>query len=87
QKEEPQTQKGPLTEQEIKHHVALMILNPNFDQKYITGQEVLEGKYSAIVQDQIHHFKVNEVRLLQGRFEPTVIQAPEGMKFYTFDPQ
>ncbi|MEJ7508574.1 hypothetical protein WMA08_10650 [Staphylococcus simulans] len=87
QKEEPQTQKGPLTEQEIKHNVALMILNPNFDQKYITGQEVLEGKYSAIVQDQIHHFKVNEVRLLQGRFEPTVIQAPEGMKFYTFDPQ
>lgn len=87
QKEEPKTQTGPVTEQEIKHNVALLILNPNLDQKYITGQEVLEGKYSAIVQDQIHHFKVNEVRLLQGQFEPTVIQAPEGMKFYTFDPQ
>lgn len=87
QKKEPKTQTGPLTEQEIKHNVALLILNPNLDQKYITGQEVLEGKYSAVFQDQIHHFKVNEVRLLQGQFEPTVIQAPEGMKVYTFDPQ
>lgn len=87
QKDEPKTQTGPLTEQEIKHNVALLILNPNFEEDYISGHEVLEGKYSGRTDDgKIHHFKVNEVRLLQGQFEPTVIQAPEGMKFYEFDP-
>ncbi|MHD0396662.1 hypothetical protein ACY2DA_02105 [Staphylococcus simulans] len=87
QKKEPEIQTGPITEQELKYNVALMLLNPNFDQSYIAGQEVLSGQYSASFQGQIHHFKVNEVRLLQGQYEPNVIQAPEDMKFYTFDPQ
>ncbi|PTI96128.1 hypothetical protein BU019_09390 [Staphylococcus simulans] len=88
QKEEPQTQKGPLTEQEIKHNVALMILNPNFDQKYITGQEVLEGKYSGRTDDgKIHHFKVNEVHLIQPESEMKLIHAPTDMVYYIFDPR
>lgn len=88
QKEEPQTQKGPLTEQEIKHNVALMILNPNFDQKYITGQEVLEGKYSGRTDDgKIHHFKVNEVHLIQPESEMKLIHAPTDMVYYIIDPR
>ncbi|MDY5060996.1 hypothetical protein [Staphylococcus simulans] len=88
QKKEPKTQTGPLTEQEIKHNVALMILNPDFGEDYISGQEVLEGKYSGRTDDgKIHHFKVNEVHLIQPENEIQLTHAPTDMVYYIFDPR
>ena len=78
---------GPLTQEEIKHNVALMLLNPNLEEHFISGQELLSGKYKGSERAQIHVFKINEIRLLQGgEFNTTVSNAPEGMLFYECDP-
>ncbi|MCD8916003.1 hypothetical protein K2V61_10640 [Staphylococcus simulans] len=77
---------GPLTQEEIKHNVALMLLNPNLNKRFISGQEVLEGKYTGIMQGQTHTFKVNEIRLIKGKQALNIAGAPNGMDFYEVSP-
>ncbi|WP_162912211.1 hypothetical protein [Staphylococcus sp. EZ-P03] len=86
QETKTETKIGPLTQEEIKHNVALMLLNPNLNKRFIRGQEVLEGKYTGIMQGQTHTFKVNEIRLIKGKQALNIAGAPNGMDFYEVSP-
>lgn len=86
QETKTETKIGPLTQEEIKHNVALMLLNPNLNKRFISGQEVLEGKYTGIMQGQTHTFKVNEIRLIKGKQALNIAGAPNGMDFYEVSP-
>lgn len=78
---------GPLSKEEIKQEVALMLLNPQLKTEFITGQELLDGKYTGILMDgKSHPFKVDELRLMQTDHSITVNGTPNGMEIYEVSP-
>ncbi|RZI01121.1 hypothetical protein EIG99_09620 [Staphylococcus condimenti] len=92
QKQKEETQKNtPLSDEEIKKEVAMMLLSPQLKKQFINGRQLLEGQYPGtwgVEQGKPYEviLEANEYRLSDGRPMPPIYGGPEGMRYFEASP-
>ena len=87
-----ETQKNtPLSDEEIKKEVAMMLLSPQLKKQFINGRQLLEGQYPGtwgVEQGKPYEviLEANEYRLSDGRSMPPIYGGPEGMRYFEASP-
>lgn len=81
----------PLSDQEIKKEVAMMLLNPQLKKQFINGQQLIDGKYPGtwgVEQGKPYEviLEANEYRLSDSRPLPPIYGGPEGMRYFEASP-